>query len=1252
MSEHQYISIGSPPLEPKSLNAVLRTASGAELPVLGTTTCSVWIGNYIYVHPFVVCKNLAPAIILGRDFLAAHKIKIGWGHGGAIQLTDAQDTHIGVTEALTDFPATLPARVKIPPRTAIVTPVLTVLPMFKDKTHFIFTPLTENPDIDVNCVVYPLDYATLKGGNQRAAQLLINLGQEEIILEEGMLIGYYERADPDEVLVTNENTFGVNVTEDWPSEDLGDNIFRGNDKGFIASPADVDPQEPVRLKDAEVSTEHRQAFTQLCDEYRDIFSKDSTDLGKIPLLQMDIPTGDSPPVCQRPYTLALKHIQWVQDEIEILEKAGIIAKSVSPWASPIVIVPKKTAPGEPPRRRMCVDYRMLNQLLPRVDKAFSKAKGVLTLVPLPKIDEIYAKLEGSTIYSTFDMRSGYYHLELSPESQPKSAFVVGGPKGGKWEFKRCPFGLTQAPAYFQMLVNKVLEGLTFAFGYLDDILVFSKDMTEHLLHVRELFNRLRAADLKLTERKCNFLKQHVQYLGHYISGSGLEPVPEKLDSLKQMPPPTDLTGVRRFLGFVGYYRKFIPKYSDLARPLTNLTRKDTPFEWTDPCQTAFEMLKEFLLKEPILKYPMPDKPYILYTDASKYAWAGVLTQAYEYKQGDVQEVIHHPITYISGLFRGPQINWAALTKEAYAIYMSVKKLDYYLKDADTTISSDHMPLRSFLLKNTKNDKVNNWGVELASRYTLKFQYIKGIKNTLADTMSRLVQLDPDIMLPPEPEGYQFGKPLESHETDPITGITLVCLVQESAHQIWARKEPIPTKDHIQWGISPSEILKRQKEDKFCRNIRDRITKEGPKAVYPYYLEEDILFRYVDDNKQKFEAMVIPRNMSPLLLKLPHDELGHNGTARTYMILRSNYYWRGMRPDVTKYVKKCVLCRRHNSASPKYNKGTFAVPKAPMDFISMDLIGEFHPPSSRGNRYALTAICMLTGWTWCIPIPDKTAAVVINAYLKNIHHVFGPSAKILSDNGSEFSNKLFELVAKELGVEYKIYSPPYRPQSNGRIEGFHAFLKACLAKHVSAGVEWDEVCSLATAAYNFLPNEHSKESPFFLMFGRDPRLPLTEVFKPRMRYLGSEDTILSLEALKNMYLLVAENLKKARERALPVHPVKNATIVPNQLVTLKVHIRKTLDPRYEGTYRVISIKGNQVEIARTGTVSPTKWAHIAHVKPLLRADDVIDKLPDYKAFARKAKLACNPDKLPDLGWDRADSMNVPKNPTKLKNSSSI
>ena len=216
--------------------------------------------------------------------------------------------------------------------------------------------------------------------------------------------------------------------------------------------------------------------------YDKVFSKDSADIGKTPIIQMEIDTGDNPPVSQRPYSLALKHVEWVRQELEALEKAGVITRSVSPWASPIVIVPKKSAPGEPPKRRMCVDYRALNNLLRPVTKANSKAKRVLTLVPLPKIDEIYAALEGSVVYST-----GYYYIELTPASKEKSAFVVGG----TYQWNRCPFGLTQAPAYFQRAVHEVIEGLPFAYGYLDDILVFSKSIEEQYQHCEITFKRLR-----------------------------------------------------------------------------------------------------------------------------------------------------------------------------------------------------------------------------------------------------------------------------------------------------------------------------------------------------------------------------------------------------------------------------------------------------------------------------------------------------------------------------------------------------------------------------------------------------------------------------------------------------------------------------------------------------------------------------------------------------------------------------------------
>ena len=345
------------------------------------------------------------------------------------------------------------------------------------------------------------------------------------------------------------------------------------EKKFITSPADVEVHRKVNLQDAKVAVENLQTFTDLCEKYEDIFSKDSTDIGRTPLVTMEIDMGDSPPISQRPYNLPLKHSDWVQKELDTLEKAGVITRSVSPWASPIVIVPKKTEPGESPRRRLCVDYRALNNLLPTVQKVGPRAKGVLTLVPLPKSDEIYAKLKGSFIFSTFDMRSGYHHVTLSPESQVKSAFVTGGPHGGKFEFKVCPFGLAQALAYFQRLVDEVLRGLPFAFGYLDDILIFIPDIKTHLQHIEMLFQRLREAKLKLKESKCNFLKKHVQYLGHLISGEGIEPVPEKLESIRHMPAPQTPKEVKQFLGLIGYYRKFIPKFSDVARPLTNLTKK-------------------------------------------------------------------------------------------------------------------------------------------------------------------------------------------------------------------------------------------------------------------------------------------------------------------------------------------------------------------------------------------------------------------------------------------------------------------------------------------------------------------------------------------------------------------------------------------------------------------------------------------------------------------------------------------------------
>ena len=307
---------------------------------------------------------------------------------------------------------------------------------------------------------------------------------------------------------------------------------------FICSPDEVKLHHRVELKDHDASKDTKKHFEELCQTFPEVFSTSNEDIGRTNLITMDIDTGDSPPLAQKPYTLPLKHYDWVQQEIESTQ-------SVSPWASLIVVVSKKSTPGKAPRRRMCIDFRTINALQPKVVKADSKVKGNLTLHPLPNIDQLYTKLRGAKVYTTLDLRSGYYHIELGKGSHTKTAFVT---PFGKYEFNMVPFGLAQAPTYFQALISKVLKGLhSFAMAYLDDIIIFSKDEEEHLEHLRIIFQCLKEAGLKLKRSKCDFIKRHIQYLGHLISQDGIQPLLEKLESIRDVPAPRNPKEIKALL---------------------------------------------------------------------------------------------------------------------------------------------------------------------------------------------------------------------------------------------------------------------------------------------------------------------------------------------------------------------------------------------------------------------------------------------------------------------------------------------------------------------------------------------------------------------------------------------------------------------------------------------------------------------------------------------------------------------------------
>ena len=401
--------------------------------------------------------------------------------------------------------------------------------------------------------------------------------------------------------------------------------------------------------------EKKLELEQLLIRNSDCFAEDECQLGTMPLITMSIDTGDHPPVAKRPYTLALKHHDWVKAEIDKLLEAVVIRESDSSWSAPIVVVPKGDG-----GKRLCIDFRALNS----ITRTF--------IWPMPRVEDILAKLGKTKYFTTLDLRSGYHHIALDKQSIKKTAFCT---PFGKYEYLKLPFGLAQAPSYFQKLMNKVLKGLKFAFAYLDDIIIFSNTAEEHLKHIQIVIDRLKAAQLKLKKSKCSFFKRELYYLGHLLTIECVKPQIEKVKAIHEMKLPVNPKGVREFLGLVGYYRKFIKRFADAVRPLTKLTRKDSKFIWTDDCQTGFEYLRTCLTESPILKYPDPHKRYVVFTDASDQAAATVLTQKYTDDDGQIKEM---PVAYLSAQFNDAQFKQSTVVKEGYTIY-------YAIKNGDTTL---------------------------------------------------------------------------------------------------------------------------------------------------------------------------------------------------------------------------------------------------------------------------------------------------------------------------------------------------------------------------------------------------------------------------------------------------------------------------------------------------------------------------------------------------------------------------------------
>ena len=650
------------------------------------------------------------------------------------------------------------------------------------------------------------------------------------------------------------------------------------------------------------------------------------------------------------------------------------------------------------------------------------------------------------------------------------------------------------------------------------------------------------------------------------------------------------------------------------------------------------MLKDYLQEAPILRYPDPEARYVLYTDASKYAYAGVLTQTVDGTD--------HPIAYVSGLFRGSQLNWAALTKEAYAIYMSVKKLSFYLDSARITVRSDHLPLKKFLEKNTMNAKVNNWAVELESQ-KIDFVFIPGIKNVLADTLSRLIEVDSDVKLPEEKEGEEFGYiPFEKLPPAQVEICEEVWINEVTQDKVTLKlQDPITQNIEINLPLTNQKMKELQEQDPKVSHLR-KLWSENKLNKTLFTMENDILKRVLMVNGLLYKPVVTPSILKDCLIMLAHDEQGHNGFKRTYGSLQTVYYWKGMKRQIQLHCRRCRTCARHNVIAQEFNKRNILQCQLNQwNLQQWTWLGEFHPASSKGNRYALTAICMLTGFTFCIPLKNKTAEEVVKAYLNHICCVFGPSKKILTDNGTEFKNKMWEDVYKLLRTQHRV-TPIYSPQCNGRIEGFHRFLKATVGKQIQKGLEWDDLVWKATSAYNFFPTESSGISPFFLMFGHEAAAKHMLLAEESTKYVGDNEGILNLKLMQQLYHVVAYNLAKSRtardgNRILKRKNFKPKHLKRNGLVLVRDHTSKAFEPKAIDHHIVDFCGKNQVLVK--DNYGNKKKVHVKDVKPIEMdiATAEFFRKEREQCTTRDAKHVMPIKLIPDLEWKFIENISVMK-----------
>jgi len=914
-----------------------------------------------------------------------------------------------------------------------------------------------------------------------------------------------------------------------PFENDSFEMFTFEEMSYSSLPSEIDrPKQDFinnQIRVDHMNKEEKTAIIKLCREFSDIFYEPNTKLSFTSKIKHEIKTTDEIPVHTKSYRYPYVHKEEVRKQInEMLEK-NIIRPSSSPWSSPIWIVPKKMDASGKQKWRIVVDYRKINE------------KTISDRYPIPNINDILDKLGRAQYFSTLDLASGFHQIEMEETSIGKTAFNV---ENGHYEYLRMPFGLKNAPSTFQRVMDEVLKDVQnkICMVFMDDIIVFSSGLEEHIKNLKLIFQKLRDANLKIQVDKCEFLRHEVEFLGHIVTREGIKPNKKKIEAIQKYPIPKTPRDIKSFLGLLGYYRKFIKNFAKITKPMTECLKKNCKVEHTKEFVDCFNTCKNLLSSEPVLTYPDFNKPFELTTDASMYAIGAILSQD------------NHPICYASRTLNPAEIHYSTIEKELLAIVWSCQYFRPYLFGHKFTILTDHQPLQWLFSLKEPASRLVRWRLKL-EEFDYQIQYKRGKQNQAADALSRnpvdlnaletesicnnpgdidnvidnfiipgldnLPNLDIDeIML--ETSNHQDPrvniisnvqiKPPRVESIPPSDLETVHSAAENPLFGIPLTERPINQyKNQVIMTNGDIEVPKIKQTNVFnnmrfyitisIRNYEQhviKILKEylNPRTLYAIHFKSAEIARlftitvqkYFKNSSYKFVQCstfledIESENDQREKLTLYHTtKTCHRGINEMRTALLKRFYWPKLIEDVENYVNNCENCQRN-----KYDRDPPVV-KFNLTPTASRPFEHIHVDTFRMNYDAfVTIIDSFSRYGQAYPLKSITGTEVVENLLTFITH-HGLPLKITADQGTEFKNKDLEDFCKLYKIELH-YTTAKNSNSNSPVERFHSSIieaYRCL-KDENNGLSTEQLMKRGVLGYNNSVHSVTKYTPFEVVSG--------------------------------------------------------------------------------------------------------------------------------------------------------------------------